>query len=85
MPGAQRDAQADRCFSEEGTEGRCRRLQGRGGSDRADATIGRVRLNRFSKRYAVTNASGQPPCSSMTSSISAMRRIVSLIATTIFW
>ena len=34
---------------------------------------------------SVMNASGQPPCWSMTSSISAMTRMVSLSATTIFW
>lgn len=33
----------------------------------------------------VTNAPGQPPCSSMTSSISCISRIVSESATTIFW
>ena len=34
---------------------------------------------------SVTKASGQPPCWSITSSISPISRIVSRIATTIFW
>lgn len=34
---------------------------------------------------SVTNAPGQPPWASMTSSISAMMRMVSFRATTIFW
>ena len=51
---------------------------------RNDARM-RARSHAGESSDEVANAPGQPPCSSMTSSILPIRRIVSEIATTIFW